>query len=169
MEDNSYIQVGKITGSFGGDGFVKCKIFDGFMEELDLQDFVFIIHENIHVPYRIVEKNLKKSLIRFDDITTMRKAEVMRNQGIYILGDDMQTVESNENDSIIGFTIRDVELGEIGVIESVTNMTHQDLAYVKYQERIIMIPLHPFLIDKLDEEKKIIYMNLPEGIVDLDQ
>lgn len=168
MEDNTYIQVGKITGSFGGDGFVKCKIFEGYKDEIELQDFVFLIHENIHVPYRIIEKNLSKNLIKFDDITTMRKAEVLRNQGIYLLGDASEIMDDSDNNYLLGFTIIDQELGEIGVVEDVIRMTHQDIAHVKHQERIIMIPLHSFLIDKMDEDHKIIHMNLPEGILDLE-
>ena len=57
--------------------------------------------------------------------------------------------------------------GAIGVIEEVIEMPQQIMGIVNYQGKEVLIPLNDQFITGVDEEKKILEMELPEGLLDL--
>ncbi len=66
-----------------------------------------------------------------------------------------------------GFKVMDIHQGEIAEIEEVVEFPQQEMAYVTYNDKTILLPLHPNFIVEIDRENKIITMNLPEGLLDL--
>ena len=68
---------------------------------------------------------------------------------------------------LAGFTIVDLELGELGRIIEVIEFPQQEMAVISHNKNEIFIPINENLIEKIDKEKQYIYMNLPEGILDI--
>jgi hypothetical protein len=65
-----------------------------------------------------------------------------------------------------GVSVSDVE-GEIAMIEEVASFPQQEMAYVMYQDRTILIPLNDEFILDVDKENKKVTMSLPNGILSL--
>jgi 16S rRNA processing protein RimM len=61
----------------------------------------------------------------------------------------------------------DLELGELGRIIEVIEFPQQEMAVISHNKNEIFIPINENLIEKIDKEKQYIYMNLPEGILDI--
>ncbi len=82
--------------------------------------------------------------------------------------------EEENNDDIeyswnffIGFSIVDKTAGKIGIIEEIDDKTLNTLFLIKNgEEEIIVPPATEDFIEKVDPKKKIVYVNLPEGLLD---
>lgn len=79
----------------------------------------------------------------------------------------IRTVEPTGFDGLLGFRIMDMQRGEIGPLLDVIERPKQPLLVVLYQEKEVLIPLAEDFIDSVDESKQLIYMHLPEGLLDL--
>lgn len=72
-----------------------------------------------------------------------------------------------EMEDIIGFSVVDDALGEIGIIHDVFESPQQILLQILNQGKEMLIPLvEEFLVD-LDEEKRTILFRLPDGLLDI--
>ena len=54
-----------------------------------------------------------------------------------------------------------------GEIKEVIAFPQQEMAVIFQEEKEIFIPLHKDLLEKIEEKKQCIHMNLPEGLLDL--
>ncbi len=70
-------------------------------------------------------------------------------------------------DEIIGFTVMDENDQPLGVINDILESPEQDLVQIFEGEKEILIPLVDDFILGLDTEKKILFMDLPDGLIEL--
>ncbi|MNT82127.1 16S rRNA-processing protein RimM [compost metagenome] len=61
----------------------------------------------------------------------------------------------------------DEALGELGEILEVNEYPQQFVATVLYQETEILFPLNEDFIVEIDDEEKILTLDLPEGLLDV--
>jgi len=67
----------------------------------------------------------------------------------------------------IGYTLIDEHHGDLGKIEDVQEFPHQEMAFFHYNNKEKLVPLNDSLIIRVDKEKQIIYVDLPEGLLDI--
>lgn len=108
----------------------------------DLPEFVFVQRDNLYVPFR-----------------TENISELIGEEG-FVLRSDMQ----NEDEGLLtwqdlaGFTIEDKDAGVLGTIEYIDESTINTLATLNDGR---LLPLHEDFITEIDEEKRILRVNLP--------
>lgn len=108
----------------------------------DLPEFVFVQRDNLYVPFR-----------------TENISELIGEEG-FVLRSDMQ----NEDEGLLtwqdltGYTIEDKDAGVLGTIEYIDESTLNTLATLNDGR---LIPLHEDFITEIDEEKRILRVNLP--------
>ena len=68
---------------------------------------------------------------------------------------------------IIDFQIVDENLGPLGKIKTIYNQPHQDLIAMDYKEKEVLIPISHEHVLKANHEKKELYVNLPEGLLEI--
>jgi 16S rRNA processing protein RimM len=68
---------------------------------------------------------------------------------------------------IIGYEVHDKVKGNIGIVKSIYDRSTQPVFQVMQGNIEIMIPVTDDFILKVDREKKILEMDLPEGLVDI--
>jgi len=68
---------------------------------------------------------------------------------------------------IIGYTVNDSQKGNIGKIEQVLEAREQDLLQISYLGKELLIPAVDEFIVKLDRRRKILFIDAPEGLIDL--
>ena len=68
----------------------------------------------------------------------------------------------------VNFEIHDKILGKIGIIEEIIEYPQQEMAAIKFQEKEVLIPLNEQLILTIDAENKVIEMDLPDGLLELE-
>jgi len=79
--------------------------------------------------------------------------------------------ESNEDeapgDYFIGFTVIDSEKGVLGKIVSIDDSTENVLFEVEYNGRLLLIPAVDEFVCEIDEDNRKLYLNIPDGLLDL--
>jgi len=66
-----------------------------------------------------------------------------------------------------GYTIHDAVKGNIGMITEVTDYGSSMVASTTFNQKEILIPLQKLFIKRIDRINKILYTDLPEGLVDM--
>ena len=65
----------------------------------------------------------------------------------------------------IGFSVVDKVAGNLGTIEEIDDKTINTLFLVKNDDEDLIIPATEDFVEKIDAKKRILYLNLPEGLV----
>lgn len=136
---------------------------------------LIIYYDGLAVPFyaeTIRKKGSTSFLIKLDGIDSEEEASSFVNKKIYMLKKDApEWLEEDEFEegNLIGFALIDSESGKtVGIIEDEDYSTMNALLIVKTpEEETLYIPLSENLIEEVDEDKKIIKMNLPEGLLDI--
>ena len=172
--------IGIVRKTHGYEGELKLALEREFRESLARVDFLFIGEDSdTAIPYRLVSKRGADDIVRLDGVDTKEAAEELRGCSVFAreahLGEASVSPASliRDHDAarafqrFIGFALIDDAVGEIGAIVSIEAYPGQTLATVDYEGDRRLVPLTVELIRGVDFTKKIVFMNLPEGLLEL--
>ena len=163
--------IGQINKTHGVNGEVS---FSYTSDVFDAEDVSFMILEvdGILVPFYIEEyrfKSTSTALIKFAGVDSDEQARELYGLTIYIQKKHLELVEDNEieMDYFVGFTLVDMKIGTVGIINEVDQTTDNTLFVIGKGSDEILIPVGEEYIVEVDHENKIIKLDLPEGLLDL--
>lgn len=177
ITEEEITSVGKLLKTHGlkGELNMLLDIDPGYLEEgnpavLDI--------DGIYVPFYTDSLRTKGSfsyLVKFEGIDSETEARKLVNKSIFALRDRLKEfmLENYDEeyalyDDLIGWTIEDVEAGEIGKVVEIDTNTDNELFIVETPEgKTVYIPLTEDFIEKMDEEGKRVLMRLPDGLLDI--
>ena len=171
-----YIQIGKTKKPFGLTGELKVDIEEAFLEDFLLAKILFLRIKGKPVPYFVEGIQVKgMPLLKLEDVDNKETAVKIGGSDILLREEDilpeeqrqLEVEETIEFARLKGFSIHDLNLGPIGKIEAIEEFPQQEMAIVSYKEKETMIPLNEGLIEEIDYEKRIVKMDLPEGLLKL--
>ncbi|KQN34401.1 16S rRNA processing protein RimM [Pedobacter sp. Leaf41] len=171
MKHEEAFYVGYVTKTRGLKGEVQ--IFFEFDEYEQLTfDVMFADMNGKLVPYFVADAKLqanKTGYFNFDDVNHIDKAQPLLKKKLYLPLNLMPERDENEffYTDLKGFTAVDKSLGELGEILEVNEYPQQFIATVLYQQTEILFPLNEDFIVEIDDEKKILTLDLPEGLLDI--
>ena len=100
-----------------------------------------------------------------DDISDAGEDE---EEGDLLKDDDLtEILDGEEYDHLVGYEINDKTTGKIGIIEEIVEMPFQFLAKVMKDKKEILIPLNNNFILNIDEKKKLVEVQLPDGFLEI--
>ena len=67
----------------------------------------------------------------------------------------------------IGMKVVDELAGALGVIDTIYDLPHQPVAQVLYSGKEVLIPFIQQFIQRIDRKERVIYMTLPEGLLEV--
>jgi 16S rRNA processing protein RimM len=131
--------------------------------------FVELHHEQ--VPWKIQEYQISDSSqirIKLEDIDSQEKAKQLVHARVYVKEEDINTdsIEGIVASSWKAWSIYNHE-EYVGTVEDLIQNKTQELLVVSYQNDSIYIPFVEAFITHIDKDLKKIYMDLPEGLLDL--
>ena len=115
----------------------------------------------------LLHQNNDLITLKFEFINTPEKAA--RLCGLNVLIDRKKSATSKEfhpND-IIGFSVIDAELGDIGTISGLLEMPQQILFQIDNKGKEILVPANEQFIKKIDQKNKKVEISAPEGLINL--
>ena len=171
MKTEECFRIGRILKTKGLKG--EMQIYVDF-DDLDAIKFdaVFIDMAGKMIPYFVQSiKYLQKSnaYLFLEDIDTIEKASLLVRRDIYLpnkLKPKKKKAEFTLND-VKGFMAIDETHGELGEIIEVNEYPQQLIATVNYQNKEVLFPLNVDIIKGIDIEANEIYVDLPEGLLDV--
>lgn len=161
------IKIGKVLKTHGFKGHLKIFIDEFYIDDFEEMSAIFINQ----LPYFIISKDINsdnQAIIFLEDIDTKEKAHPLQGKDIYAKDDDLTEILDEEpyND-VVGYTIVDKNSGTLGEIAQIIELPHQFLAQVFIDKKEILIPLNEDFIVNIDDDKKTVEMQLPDGFLEI--
>lgn len=171
IKHTDVIKIGVFTKPHGVSGEIRLEFEGGAFEEIP-SEYIICDMEGILVPFFIESYRLSggnTGYVKFQRVDDLAYASRFMNVMAYLPNTVVdEEVEENIYDELIGFRMHDKTKGDIGVILDIDETTSNVLFVVDYNGKELLIPLHEDLIEGINSESKIIYVDLPEGLTDLD-
>lgn len=170
MAYNNDILLGRITRVSGYEGAVAVKLEKIFTENIPHMESVFLEIEGRPVPFFISDLDYSGADIlklQFEDYSADRISEFIGCR-VFLTSEPKTSNKSREKLSFIGFQVylSDDEL--LGEISELIPINDQWLISVDSADKKgILIPFHEDFIVKIDKRKKTIFMDLPEGLTEI--
>ena len=170
--EKMHTHIGFVGKPHGLEGRLKLVSEEAYLEDFAYLEVIFVEEKGGLVPYFIENINFKgvPPLIKFEDINTREQATKLANKKIFARNNDLQEREKEnplQYGAYIGYTLYDEQLGEIGKIQDIQEFPQQEIAFFQYNNEEKLIPLNDSLIINVDEEKQLIIVNLPEGLLEI--
>lgn len=162
-------KIGIIGKTHGVKGELSVQIDDDVFDRVDAEYLVLKL-DGILVPFFMEEYRFKSdevALIKFLDIDTQERARELTGTEVYFPRELAESDSDGEMSmaQIVGFSIvNDANDKEIGKIASIDDSTVNTLFEL---DNDLLIPATDDMVVEIDTEKKVIRMNLPEGLLDL--
>ena len=153
------LQIARILKSNGTEGAVLIGLRDFPAGDIDTKEPVFIEFDGLPVPFFIESvqpRGTSKAIITLTDVSCLEDAEELVGRDIFLDGE----WEDDEEEDFIGWKVfdRGKSLGEVVDIEPIPG----NFCIIVGGDEI-MIPLHEDFVVSLDEDKREMYLDLPEG------
>jgi len=156
---------GEVLKTFGTDGELLIKLNENILKEDKIEEPVFIKFDGLWVPFyfKLFEFRGRKAKIIFENMETEQLAEELLGKKIYTTTKTENTAK--ELSLLIGFTVHDLKLGDLGKVTDFFEFPGNPCIEVEIQNGKIMIPLNIEL--EIVPSKKLIKTSIPEGLIDI--
>ncbi len=164
------VKIGFINKPHGVKGELTLTLFEGFYaEDIDV-DFLLLEIDNGLVPFSVEaqrEKGSKTLLVKFEDVESENKAHELSGTEVYVESSNLSMDEDSVSGALVGYLVVDKLKGNIGVITAINEIANNPLFEVDNNGIEILFPVNPDFILNIDDQQKILNVNLPEGLVDM--
>ncbi|MDR1730244.1 MAG: ribosome maturation factor RimM [Prevotellaceae bacterium] len=175
IKKEDVFQVGKLIRPHGLRGELLFEFSTDIFDEAGADYFICEI-DGIFVPYFIEYYRLKgddSGIIKFDGINSDREAKELIKVNLYLerktLPDGFSPEDVHGTDFYAGYQITDQDGNIIGKIAAIDDSTENILFCVlSPSDNEILIPASDDYILGIDDEARVIQMEIPEGLLDLD-
>jgi len=173
IEKETCRSVGEIVKTHGIQGEMTLRLFDGLtIDSIDVE-FVFLDIDGGLVPFFLEEareKNQNDVLIKLEGLSDEKKAARYINSPVYVPGTEEAENEAEQFSTyqLIGYQAYDVSLGKLGEITGIMDISKNPLFEVKNGETELLIPITDDFIQGIDDKKREILFDLPDGLINMD-
>ena len=172
MKKEDCFYLGKIVKKYSFKGELLAKLDTDEPDIYENLDAIFIDLKGNLVPFFVQSSQLHKSellRLKFEDVTTEADADALMKTELYLPLNLLPKLEGNKFyfHEVIGFTIKDTNFGDVGVLKSINDSTAQSLFEIDRDGIEILIPMNDEFIVKVDRINKTIEVNTPEGLIEL--
>ncbi len=171
MNFDSCFKLGRINKAHGLKGDLKATFEAEFPVEFSKLESVFVNINNKLIPFFVEKFSVqgKKAILTIEDIKSLKEAEALYDKELYL----PLTLLPERDDTVflysdlIGFTVSDKTLGMLGKITDVYTLPGQEVLAMDYKEKEILIPASEELITKVEKKKRVVHIEIPEGLLEI--
>ena len=171
MDKSGYSIIGFLSKLQGYKGEYLLVSDYSFHKNIKKWESVFLEIDGLLVPFFIQSLRLTSdsaAIVAFDRISSAEAAKEFISCNVYQHNNLLDKKKPElEADSFIGYKLIDSETGSVGKIDSILTYSQNILFRVTHKKREILIPVIEDAITNIDEQKKEITMQMPEGLLDL--
>jgi len=172
MKQDELFQLGKIVRTFGSKGEVVFQVDAEMLAQIKKTESVYLkINENL-VPFFIEHlqpRSKGQAMVKFLDVDSTEDATSLSGCDIFIpiamlpkqKGTQLFSIE------IEGYSVIDATRGETGTFRTVLELPQQSLMAIDFNGKEILVPIVDEIVKKIDRKKKVIYIDAPEGLIEL--
>jgi 16S rRNA processing protein RimM len=135
-----------------------------------VESFFLETQEGRFLPYFLTEtraRDASESLLRVEGINTREKALTLIRKSVWLETPVAQKLaDKSAPIALLGFTV--VDQGKpLGPVLEVIEQPAQILLRLDVEGKEVLAPLHEGTLEGIDHKKRLIKLNLPEGLLDI--
>lgn len=166
-----YFSIGKISATHGLNGEVVLQHALGKKTDLKGLQTIFIEErKDSFLPYFVESTSLKNEqeiYLKLEGFNTKESARKLSKKEVWLLKADFDKFAAKSSPiSLLGYTMIN-EGKEIGEVIEVIEQPLQVFCKIIYKGNEALIPIHQESLEKIDKKKKQVFVNLPEGLLDI--
>ena len=163
--------LGNISRTHGKNGGLVLKLETDQPDKYYKMESVLIALQEELVPFFILESSPLKHdllLVQFDEVN-WEDAQRLVGLELYLPLSKLPRLEGKNFyfHEVEGFTAIDRNIGNLGQISYVLERPSQPLFVIAREEKEIFVPAIDEFIEKIDRQAKTVYLNCPEGLLDV--
>lgn len=168
---HQYFKIGKFAASHGFNGDLVLQHNLGKKTSLKGLETIYIeqTKENF-LPYFIEKTSIKndsETYVKLEGVDNKEVARKLTPREAWLEENDFKKFSSKTAPiTLLGFSIIDGET-DLGEVIEVIEQPHQILCTILYKGKEALIPVHESNLIKLDKKNKKIYLELPEGLLEI--
>lgn len=170
MKQEDCYRLGNITKPFGFKGQMVFYLDVDCPDDYAGLDSAFVEIKGNLVPYffKVDKINGNKATVTFDDLTP-DEAHALAGHDLYLPLSLLPKLTGNQFyfHEVTGFRVIDSTHGDIGTIQTIIDYPAQPLFQILHNGKEILIPVIDPVIKNVDREGKTIYIEAPNGLIDL--
>ena len=172
MQHKDCFQLGYIAKLHGFKGEVSLFLDVTNPADYETLDALFIDINGQLTPFFVESFTLKNkgfASVKFEGVTTENDAKVLLRKNCYLPLTILPKLDDKHfyDHEIEGYKVVDTQFGEAGIVEQVIDLSANPLLQIMHQEKEILIPFIPNLIEKVDRLTKTLYINAPAGLIEM--
>ncbi|MGI6073456.1 MAG: ribosome maturation factor RimM [Fermentimonas sp.] len=170
--EEDLFSIGHTARPFGVVGEIVVQYDDYEFQNIDV-DFYFLRLDGIPVPFyieEIIPLRDDAARVKFEDISDETEASKYLNVEVLVEKRYVEHIDDYDADSwsdLIGFEVVEDGGEALGTIVDVDDSTINLLLIVKDGDKELFIPATEDYVASIDDDSKTIYLNLPEGFMDI--
>jgi len=168
---NNYRNIGKLIAAFGLKGEMVLHHHLGKKTSLKGLEVIFIQEQKSEMlPYFIESSKLKTDqevFLKLEGINDKESARKFIQREVWLTESDFHKYASKSAPiSLVGYKVVD-QGRDLGEIIEVIEQPHQVLCKLTIDQKEVLLPLNEKTLQKTDPKNKIVFVNLPEGLLDI--
>jgi 16S rRNA processing protein RimM len=170
-DKNKCILLGTLAKTLGIDGSLILRLSEFERDDTGELKFVFIEIDGFLVPFFIdvlKERSSREYIVKFMDIDTAEQAAEFTGSRVFT---NALSTTSPKNTlperNVKGYRVLDVRLGFVGTAAEILYLAQNPLLKAIKDEHEYLIPFHPDIICEINNRKKTITIESPDGLFDL--
>ena len=171
MAYNSDILLGRITKVSGYEGTVNVRVEKIFFENIPFMESVFLEIEGKLVPFFVSELEYSGADIlklTFEGYESVDKIDEFTGCRIFLTTDILDSDKTDDIKDLVGYKVKVQDKRFLGLIkEVIPNSGQWLLSVLSEQDKEILIPFNDHFILGIDKKKKILTMDIPEGLTEI--
>lgn len=160
----------QIIRPHGFSGEVLISLSEVLNKKMKKPESVFVDFNGNLVPYFIdsLKINGNSGVLKLEDVDNEVDAKFISGKSLFLeVSFKPKHAGSNIFDQLIGYQVKDVNLGPLGVISEINEYPQQIIASMQYNEKEILFPLNESIIVGVDKKNHLLEIKLPEGLLDV--
>ena len=173
----AFVEIGYTKKTHGVQGWLRVQVEPEYLEDLLSTSAIFLSIQGQPVPYFVESFDTRNDLlIKLEDINSKEAAAELSGKALSLREQDLipdeerefeLTEDELEYSFLTGYELHTADQGKIGAILEILEFPQQEMARLEIEAKDILIPLHEDFIQSINEEQKLVIMDLPEGLLDL--
>lgn len=172
MNEQDFYYLGKILRTHGNKGQLIVHLDVDEPESYKKLESVYLDVYGERIPFFIASIEIRErntALFLFTDFQTTEEASELAGKEIYLPVSALPELSGNQFyfHEIEGFEAIDAVHGNIGIVDTVLELPRQALLQIKKDGKEILVPLVDEVIQKVDRENRKLFLEVPEGLIEI--
>jgi len=172
MTAQGWVIAGKISKPYGLQGDVHIILVPAVAQKLKPGNPLFIDLDGQRVPFFMEAVEIlsdDQAIVKVEFISSVEEARKLSGREVYLDHRDSPGSSdlADEPAALIGYRVIDAKLGEIGLVSDYIPGSMNPVWMIEHDGKEMIIPATPDFIQKVDLKNNSLYLDLPEGLLDL--